>query len=193
MTFFELELNIPSSLCLSICRVRIISKVTSSPPSTDDLALPCSSTPVPIKIDPSTPPPPPSTTFTESKPIKVEPTIGDGTEDGAGAAPALGSSSDKVIIDPQSKAAAAKSGEAEGEAQTGDFVGGSQKSLDPTLWPFEGFVRVLIDDLENPVWEVRHGCCLGLREVVRWQGFGAGMVGTCYTICPFAPGLVEES
>ncbi|KAL9933818.1 hypothetical protein V8E36_007476 [Tilletia maclaganii] len=46
---------------------------------------------------------------------------------------------------------------------------------DPRGWPFEPIVALLAADLFNPAWEVRHGAALGLRELMRSQGSGAGL------------------
>ncbi|KAK0546804.1 TATA-binding protein-associated factor mot1 [Tilletia horrida] len=46
---------------------------------------------------------------------------------------------------------------------------------DPLGWPFEPVCAVLAADLFNPAWEVRHGAALGLRELMRSQGSGAGL------------------
>lgn len=44
------------------------------------------------------------------------------------------------------------------------------------VWPFEGLCELLMIDLFDPVWEVRHGAALGLREVIKVHGAGAGRV-----------------
>ena len=41
-------------------------------------------------------------------------------------------------------------------------------------WPFERLCEVMATDLLDPVWEIRHGAAMGLREVVRVHGAGAG-------------------
>ncbi|KAG8534041.1 uncharacterized protein KY384_000884 [Bacidia gigantensis] len=41
-------------------------------------------------------------------------------------------------------------------------------------WPFERLCEVLAADLLDASWEIRHGAALGLREVVRIHGAGAG-------------------
>ena len=41
-------------------------------------------------------------------------------------------------------------------------------------WPFERLCEVLTVDLFDHQWEVRHGAAMGLREVVRVHGRGAG-------------------
>ena len=41
-------------------------------------------------------------------------------------------------------------------------------------WPFEQLCEVLMVDLFDHHWEVRHGAAMGLREVVRVHGAGAG-------------------
>ncbi|KAJ3392307.1 TATA-binding protein-associated factor mot1 [Lobulomyces angularis] len=43
-------------------------------------------------------------------------------------------------------------------------------------WPFEGLAEQLCLDLFAPNWEVRHGAAIGLREVLKLQGSGAGKV-----------------
>lgn len=42
------------------------------------------------------------------------------------------------------------------------------------IWPFEGLVEILLLDLGDPAWETRHGAAIGLREVFRLHGAGAG-------------------
>ena len=41
-------------------------------------------------------------------------------------------------------------------------------------WPFERLCDVLAVDLFDPSWEIRHGAAMGLRDVIRAQGKGAG-------------------
>ncbi len=41
-------------------------------------------------------------------------------------------------------------------------------------WPFERLCEVLMVDLFDHHWEVRHGAAMGLREVIRVHGAGAG-------------------
>jgi TATA-binding protein-associated factor len=41
-------------------------------------------------------------------------------------------------------------------------------------WPFEGLCEQLCLDLFSPYWEIRHGAALGLREVLKTHGAGAG-------------------
>lgn len=41
-------------------------------------------------------------------------------------------------------------------------------------WSFDGLVELLIVDLFDPKWEIRHGAALALREVLRVQAPGAG-------------------
>lgn len=43
-------------------------------------------------------------------------------------------------------------------------------------WPFERMCEFLLVDLFDPQWEIRHGVALGLREVVRVHGKGAGRI-----------------
>ncbi|PVV03975.1 hypothetical protein BB560_001531 [Smittium megazygosporum] len=51
----------------------------------------------------------------------------------------------------------------------------SAANLDSSNWPFEPFVDHLCLDLFHQNWEVRHGACLGLRELLKKQGSIAGM------------------
>lgn len=50
-----------------------------------------------------------------------------------------------------------------------------QDSQEKTVseWPFEKLCRVLLVDLLDPAWELRHGAAMGLREVLRSHGRGA--------------------
>jgi TATA-binding protein-associated factor len=41
-------------------------------------------------------------------------------------------------------------------------------------WPYERMCEFLMADLFDPNWEIRHGSAMGLREVLRVQGSGAG-------------------
>ena len=41
-------------------------------------------------------------------------------------------------------------------------------------WPFERLCDILAVDLFDHNWEIRHGAAMGLREVIRTQGGGAG-------------------
>ena len=43
-------------------------------------------------------------------------------------------------------------------------------------WPYERLCEFLMVDLFDPNWEIRHGAAMGLREVIRVQGAGAGRV-----------------
>ena len=43
-------------------------------------------------------------------------------------------------------------------------------------WPFEGVCEQLCVDLFSPAWIVRHGAALGLREVLKVHGKGAGKI-----------------
>lgn len=43
-------------------------------------------------------------------------------------------------------------------------------------WPFELLCEFLTVDLFDPQWEIRHGAAMGLREIVRVHGAGAGRV-----------------
>lgn len=43
-------------------------------------------------------------------------------------------------------------------------------------WPFEGFCEQLCLDLFSPVWEIRHGAGVGLREVIKLTGNQSGKI-----------------
>ncbi|KAJ3038188.1 btaf1 RNA polymerase II, B-TFIID transcription factor-associated, 170kDa [Rhizophlyctis rosea] len=43
-------------------------------------------------------------------------------------------------------------------------------------WPFEGLCEQLCLDLFHPQWEIRHGAAIGLREVIKVHGSGAGKI-----------------
>ena len=43
-------------------------------------------------------------------------------------------------------------------------------------WPFERLCEVLTVDLFDHSWEIRHGAAMGLREVIRVHGAGAGRI-----------------
>lgn len=42
-------------------------------------------------------------------------------------------------------------------------------------WPFHAFVEQLIIDMFDPVWEIRHGCVMALREILTHQGASASV------------------
>ncbi|KAF9571268.1 TATA-binding protein-associated factor mot1 [Mortierella alpina] len=48
-----------------------------------------------------------------------------------------------------------------------------------TEWPFEGICDLLCMDLFDPCWEIRHGAGIGLRDILKVQGSGAGRVVGC--------------
>lgn len=51
-----------------------------------------------------------------------------------------------------------------------------QSSCAGKVWPFEGMCELLMVDLFDDAWEVRHGAVMGLREVIRVHGAGAGRI-----------------
>ncbi|KAG8861908.1 TATA-binding protein-associated factor mot1 [Tulasnella sp. 330] len=76
-------------------------------------------------------------------------------------------SDEKVIVDPQK----------------GGQVAASDKSAQVNLlqvpeghWVWGRLVEVLEVDLVSPNWEVRHGAATALREVIKTQGSGGGMI-----------------
>ncbi|PIN15322.1 hypothetical protein CDL12_12043 [Handroanthus impetiginosus] len=44
------------------------------------------------------------------------------------------------------------------------------------VWPFQSFVEQLLIDMFDPVWEVRHGSFMALREILTYQGASAGIL-----------------
>lgn len=50
----------------------------------------------------------------------------------------------------------------------------SEAEEEGVAWPYELLCDFLKMDLFNPNWEVRHGAAMGLREVIRVHGAGAG-------------------
>lgn len=44
-------------------------------------------------------------------------------------------------------------------------------------WPFQRLCEILSLDMFDPNWEIRHGAAMGIREVVRVHGGGAGREG----------------
>jgi TATA-binding protein-associated factor len=48
-----------------------------------------------------------------------------------------------------------------------------------TEWPFEGVCDLLCMDLFDASWEVRHGAGIGLRDILKVQGGGAGRIVGC--------------
>lgn len=43
-------------------------------------------------------------------------------------------------------------------------------------WPFERLCEFLTIDLFDPRWEIRHGAAMGIREIIRSHGAGAGKI-----------------
>ncbi|KAA8568656.1 hypothetical protein EYC84_007665 [Monilinia fructicola] len=48
---------------------------------------------------------------------------------------------------------------------------GEQEGLE---WPYERLCEFLVVDLFDPQWETRHGAAMGLRDIIRVHGAGAG-------------------
>lgn len=44
------------------------------------------------------------------------------------------------------------------------------------VWPFQGVYELLVVDLFSETWEIRHGAVLGLRELIKKHGKGAGRI-----------------
>lgn len=52
--------------------------------------------------------------------------------------------------------------------------------VEPGYWIWDGVVKVLEVDLFSPIWEVRHGAALALRELLKVQGKYGGMQGELF-------------
>jgi TATA-binding protein-associated factor len=50
----------------------------------------------------------------------------------------------------------------------------SDTEVEGSEWPFEKLCEFLTVDLFDSAWEIRHGAAMGLREIVRVHGAGAG-------------------
>lgn len=65
------------------------------------------------------------------------------------------------------------------------------------VWPFQSFVEQLLLDMFDPVWEVRHGCVMALREILTHQGASAGVLvpdlNCSGTLVPNLKDNVEEN
>ncbi|CAH6720595.1 TATA-binding protein-associated factor Mot1p [[Candida] jaroonii] len=46
------------------------------------------------------------------------------------------------------------------------------------VWQFQGVFELLVDDLFDDKWEIRHGACLGIRELIKKHGKSAGKIKT---------------
>lgn len=46
------------------------------------------------------------------------------------------------------------------------------------VFQFQGVYELLVDDLFDDKWEIRHGACLGLRELIKKHGKSAGKIKT---------------
>ncbi|KAH8658782.1 hypothetical protein BGZ60DRAFT_531465 [Tricladium varicosporioides] len=52
----------------------------------------------------------------------------------------------------------------------------TEEEVEGAEWPYERLCEFLMVDLFDPQWETRHGAAMGLREIVRVHGRGAGRV-----------------
>ncbi|EST08987.1 SNF2-related [Kalmanozyma brasiliensis GHG001] len=97
---------------------------------------------------------------------------------GPGSAPAVtGSVSTPTPIgDVPGSPAAASSPAASGALSAGYTSSANPFQVRPGEWPFLLVVDTLSVDLFSPTWETRHGAALGLRELLKTQGFGGGKV-----------------
>ncbi|KAF3937100.1 hypothetical protein ABW19_dt0210638 [Dactylella cylindrospora] len=51
-----------------------------------------------------------------------------------------------------------------------------QVEADDSIWPFERLADILLVDLFDPSWIVRHGAAMALRDLIRYHGPAAGRV-----------------
>ncbi|XP_062180641.1 TATA-binding protein-associated factor BTAF1-like [Phragmites australis] len=82
---------------------------------------------------------------------------------------------------------AALKSSASSNGASSDQVGAHNDAFDATVdednleysengrWPFQQFVDQLIHDMFDPIWEVRHGSVMALREILTHQGACAGV------------------
>lgn len=74
---------------------------------------------------------------------------------------------------PSSMAPSGASSDAQGvnKVVMDDFADEDSNEHDGSgAWPFSNFVEQLIHDIFDPVWEVRHGAIMALREILTHQG-----------------------
>lgn len=81
--------------------------------------------------------------------------------------PALGASSDQVVIDPTKGGAVVPKSAKQSKAL----------EVEEGVWIWDGVVKVLEVDLFSTSWEVRHGAAMALRELLKLQGKCGGMRG----------------
>ncbi|EEB05630.2 TATA-binding protein associated factor Mot1 [Schizosaccharomyces japonicus yFS275] len=43
-----------------------------------------------------------------------------------------------------------------------------------SVWPFKNITEMLLVDIFDPSWEIRHGASMGLREIIKHAGYGFG-------------------
>ncbi|KAF9001878.1 SNF2 superfamily chromatin remodeling protein [Cyathus striatus] len=79
--------------------------------------------------------------------------------------PVIGSSPEKVIIDPSKGGAVSPKAAKQSKAL----------EVESGMWIWDGVVQVLEVDLFSPAWEVRHGAAMALRELLKFQGKYGGM------------------
>lgn len=74
---------------------------------------------------------------------------------------------DSISVDPQSQTSSAV------EHGLSSIVKNSTENLE---WPFKKITELLKIDLFHPRWEIRHGAAMGLCEIIKIHGKGAGRV-----------------
>lgn len=90
--------------------------------------------------------------------------------------PAIGASTDKVVIDPSKGGAVSAKSAPQSKAL----------NVAPGSWIWDGVVKLLEVDLFSPAWEVRHGAAMALRELLKVQGHSGGMRGWCAYTEPYS-------
>ncbi|GEM06888.1 SNF2-related helicase [Rhodotorula toruloides] len=83
-------------------------------------------------------------------------------------------SDSKVVIDPPAKAKERE--RLGGEIQAKEAADRAEMEVKVGEWPWRGTVDRLAVGLLAPSWETRHGSSLGLREILKLQGSGGGML-----------------
>ncbi|AGO12110.1 AaceriAEL256Cp [[Ashbya] aceris (nom. inval.)] len=51
-----------------------------------------------------------------------------------------------------------------------------QQRVNGLVWQFQGIFELLLDNLMNDSWEIRHGAALGIREIVKRHATGVGRI-----------------
>lgn len=113
-----------------------------------------------------------------AKKVKTDPTPSPASVAGPSASPAVKQEDvdddSKVVIDPTAKAKERE--RLGGEIQAKEAAERAEMEVKVGEWPWRGAVDRLAVGLLAPNWETRHGSALGLREILKLQGGGGGML-----------------